>query len=268
MWRMNRQRSRSVSSPKWPSMPAKFIQVRGLTRGISAAAEAKVDPSGAGFKCARPHCRKRKRRRRARQRAFPQVDGSLCHQPNGHNAPPADQRQEVEEPASFRCHRNPLRGRSFAHGRVRSGRSGADERGANRRQARSTLASVSFSTGMLENVAVPIEIRPPYLLGYPVDALPCLATEFRLIPGASRETWDAEIDASHFLWSPQLLHAGKSAPGPFEPPRIAVDDSDIGYPLKLQTERGRKSALATAGNQHIKDPAPSRCRGTVHSREG
>ena len=68
------------------------------------------------------------------------------------------------------------------------------------------------------------------------------------------EARDAEIDARHLLGGPQLRHAGKSAPRPFEPTWIAIYDPDIGYPLKLQTERGRKSALTTADDQHIQDP--------------
>ena len=85
----------------------------------------------------------------------------------------------------------------------------------------------------VQNVAVPIEIGSPDFLRYPIDALPCLVTELRLVPGAGRETWDAEIDASHFLWGPDLSHAGESAPGPLEPSRATIDDPDIGNPLEL-----------------------------------
>src|SRR5262249_26936947 len=54
----------------------------------------------------------------------------------------------------------------------------------------------------LEDVAVPIEIFPPYLRGKRLNALPSPATESRLVPGTGREAWDTEVDARHLLGSP------------------------------------------------------------------
>ena len=51
----------------------------------------------------------------------------------------------------------------------------------------------------LQNIAVPIEIFPPYLRGKGVDALPGLATESRLVPSTGCKARDAKVDARHVL---------------------------------------------------------------------
>src|SRR5436190_703855 len=84
----------------------------------------------------------------------------------------------------------------------------------------------------LENVAVPIQVVSPYLRGNILDALPCLATEFRLVPSTRGKTRNAEVDARHLLGGSQLRHAGKPAPRPFEATRIAIHDPDICYALQ------------------------------------
>src|SRR5262245_23654523 len=109
----------------------------------------------------------------------------------------------------------------------------------------------------LQNIAVPIEIFAPYLRRKRVNALPGLATEACLVPGTRREARDPEVDAGHLLGRPQALHAGKSAPRPFESARITIDDPEIGDPLALQAECYRKSGLTTADDQHIEDPSPA-----------
>src|SRR5262249_60672892 len=79
----------------------------------------------------------------------------------------------------------------------------------------------------------------------------------RPVPGTGREAWDTEVDARPLLGSPSPRHAGKSAPRSLEPTWVTVYDPDVGYLLALQAERSRKSALASANDQHIED------RGTV-----
>src|SRR5262249_1602797 len=104
----------------------------------------------------------------------------------------------------------------------------------------------------LENIPEPIEICSPDLLGNPVDAIPCVAAEFRLVPGADGEAWDAEIDAEDLLGCPQLLHPGKTAPRSLQSAWTTVYDPYVGYALELQAEGGGKSALACADDQHVK----------------
>ena len=84
----------------------------------------------------------------------------------------------------------------------------------------------------LENVAVPIEVVPPYSRGNLLDALPRPGTEFRLVPRTRRKARDAKVDARHLLVGPQLRHAGKPAPRTFEATRIAIYDSDVTYALE------------------------------------
>src|SRR5450755_3339628 len=65
----------------------------------------------------------------------------------------------------------------------------------------------------IQNIAVPIEIISPYVRGKRVEALPCAATEFCLVPGTGSEARDAKSDTARLLGSPQRRHACYSAWG-------------------------------------------------------
>src|SRR5262249_21764636 len=86
--------------------------------------------------------------------------------------------------------------------------------------------------GKLKNVAVPIEIILPGFGGDGVNGLPCLVTEFGLVPGATCEAWNAEVDPGHVFCSPQFRHAPKSEPRTLKSPRIAIYNSKIRYSLE------------------------------------
>ena len=218
------------------------------------AAEAKVDPCWRRLRVPRPHCRGRKRRRRARRRAFPQAGRNLCRRPNGHNAPSgrsatraggARQPPLPSKPVArtiFRACTRSIRPRRRRWARRRSPAGSID------------VTSISFSTGSSrtsryqsrysrhtfgEILSMRSHARRPNFASYQARGV-------RLGMPKSMPVTSLEVRSS--------CHAGKSAPRPLEPTGIAIHDPDIGYPLELQAERGRKSALAAANDQHIEDP--------------
>src|SRR5712671_4677108 len=120
----------------------------------------------------------------------------------------------------------------------------------------------------VQNVAVPIEIGSPDFLRYPIDALPCLVTELRLVPGAGRETRDAEsMPVTSFGVRISLMRANRRQ-GPSNP---------RGQRSMILTLVIRSSFSPNAVPRPLWPPPtistsrtgmPSRERGTVQARGG